>query len=111
MAKRSNTPEKRQGFDATMADVTESMPRHKRIISRIIHTPLVYTASDFISRWFMRPNALLFGAVTSFSLTLAAYLLSKNLGYSLSGSESIVTFVIGWCVGFLFDSFKPNTKK
>lgn len=98
-------------FNTTMAEVTKDMPRSKRLFSTFIHLPIVATLSDAIGNTLLRPNALLFGAIASFALTLLVYLFSKNLGYSLSGSESIVAFLLGWIVGIMFDIVTSLFKK
>ena len=90
-------------FDKTMTEITSVMPLRKRAFSRVIHAKPISAASNFTATTLLRPNALLFGAIASFACTLVVYLFSKNLGYSLSGSESIVSFLIGWTIGLLFD--------
>jgi hypothetical protein len=90
-------------FTITMSEATETMPRYRQLFSAFIHKPAIMKASDIIGKTLLRPNPLLFGAVASFAFTLVAYLLSKNLGYRLSGSESIMAFLSGWIVGIVFD--------
>jgi hypothetical protein len=34
------------------------------------------------------------------------YLIAKNLGYVLSGFETIGAFAIGWIIGVLYDYFR-----
>lgn len=98
-------------FSAIMSETTSDMPKYKRIFSRFIHTHGISSASNFLSGTIGRPNALLLGATCSFSLTLLIYLLSKNLGYSMSGFEPIGTFLIGWTAGILFDIVHAIFKK
>lgn len=86
------------------------MPPYQQRFSSFIHLKKVSAASDFIGRTVARPNPVLFGAVASFFTTLGLYLLSKNLGYSLSGFESIGAFGAGWIIGLLFD-FTTHLRK
>ena len=79
-------------FDTIMLEAIRTMPRRKRIFSKFIHIDTIASIGDLLGGTIMRPNALLVGAVVSFVVTLGTYLFSKNLGYSLSGSESIVAF-------------------
>ena len=92
-----------RSFKVTMRETTQAMPRYRRIFSEIIHTNTVSGLSDLLGKTIARPNAILLGAIFSFSVTLSVYLLSKNLGYTLSGFESIGSFLIGWTAGQLFD--------
>lgn len=104
----SAQPKKRRArndFSLIMEKATRSMPRSRRIFSRFIHLDTVYLVSDFLGATVARPNAILFGAVTSFFVTLATYLLAKNFGYSLSGFESIGAFAAGWVLGIVYDLF------
>lgn len=98
-------------FDATMAEVTETMPTYQQRFSKVIHHKTVERFSDGLTATVGRPNALLFGAVTSFAVTLAVYLLAKSFGYNLSGFESIAAFAIGWVVGFIFDLLSSRRTK
>ena len=92
-----------KGFTDVMDETTREMPYYRRIFSRFIHLRWVAYFSSLLGSTVARPNAILFGAIASFSLTLIAYLLSKNLGYRLSGFEPIGAFLVGWVAGILFD--------
>ena len=98
-------------FTAVMSEVTQDMPRYRRYFSTFIHSTSGWTIGDFLSKTIARPNAILFGAVCSFVVKIAVYLLSKNFGYSLSGFESIGAFLVGWVAGILFDVLSTLMKK
>lgn len=93
----------KRSFSSIMDETTHDMPQYRRVFSRLIHLHWITILSNLLGSTLARPNAILFGAVASFGFTLAAYLLSKNLGYSLSGFESIGAFLVGWMVGVIFD--------
>lgn len=95
-----------RNFDATMTDITRPMPTSQRFFSKLIHLKGLEAASDILGSTLARPNALLSGAFFSFALTLGAYFLAKNLGYSLSGFESIGAFTFGWLLGLTYDFLK-----
>jgi hypothetical protein len=44
--------------------------------------------------------------VFAFIFTLAVYLIAKNIGYKLSGFETILAFCTGWIVGILYDDLR-----
>ncbi len=103
----STTPSPQlQRFETTMAEVTRTMPAPQRLFSKFIHTRAVAWIGDVIGSTVARPNALLFGAIFSFSVTLTAYFFAKNLGYGLSGFESIGAFIFGWVLGLVYDFLK-----
>ena len=93
-------------YNATMADAREHMSAPSRTFSKLIHNKAVEQVSAAVGSTVARPNAILSGAVFAFLLTLAVYLVAKNLGYPLSGFETIGAFALGWIVGILYDFFK-----
>lgn len=93
-------------FANTMEEAQKKMKPSSRAFSKVIHTKFVEKTSDVVGTTIARPNAILSGAITAFIFTLVIYLLAKNLGYPLSGFESIAAFAVGWVVGILFDYFK-----
>lgn len=98
--------EKTASYKKHMKQLQSSLPASQRAFSKIIHAPLIEKSSEFIGATVARPNAILSGAVVAFILVLAVYLIAKNLGYVLSGFETIGAFIIGWVIGVLYDYFK-----
>lgn len=93
-------------YNATMADARAHMSGPSRTFSKVIHNKAVEQVSAAVGSTVARPNAILSGAIFAFLLTLAVYLIAKNLGYPLSGFETIGAFVLGWILGILYDFFK-----
>ena len=89
-----------------MQEVQSQMSAPSRTFSEVIHNKVVEKASKAIGSTVARPNALLSGAVFAFILTLGVYLVAKNLGYPLSGFETIAVFILGWALGITFDFVK-----
>ena len=98
--------EREKSFDTTMHEVQSEMSTPSRLFSQVIHNATVERVSDVAANTIARPNALLSGAVVAFALTLAVYLVAKNLGYPLSGFETIGAFVVGWIIGIAYDFLK-----
>jgi hypothetical protein len=98
--------ERDTSFQATMHEVQSQMSAPSRVFSKIIHNKTVEKASDVIGSTIARPNALLLGAILAFVLTLAVYLVAKNIGYRLSGFEPIGAFILGWVLGIAYDFLK-----
>lgn len=93
-------------FNSTMKEVRTSMSPSSRAFSQFIHNKTVEKVSETVGASVARPNAILSGAIVAFALTLALYLIAKNLGYVLSGFETIGTFVLGWAIGLTYDFLK-----
>lgn len=114
---RQNSPaERRSGpiskaerdtsFKATMNEVQSQMSAPSRTFSKVIHTKGIEKTSEAVGATIARPNALLSGAIFAFVLTLTVYLVAKNIGYPLSGFESIGAFILGWIIGLVYDFIK-----
>ena len=103
---RRSTKELEASYDAAMDEVRTHMSTPSKAFSKVIHNKAVEAASNAIGTTVARPNAILSGAVFAFVLTLAVYLLAKNLGYPLSGFETIGAFVLGWILGISYDFLK-----
>lgn len=97
---------KEASFQKTMEEVRSEMSAPSRAFSRLIHNKTVEKVSDTVGNTVARPDAVLSGAVFAFALTLGVYLLAKNLGYPLSGFETIGAFAAGWVFGLIFDFLK-----
>lgn len=93
-------------FKHTMQDVQGQLSTPERAFSKLIHNKTVEKVSDSLGATVARPNAILAGAVCAFIATTIIYYLAKNIGYHLSGFETIGAFGVGWVIGILFDYFK-----
>jgi len=95
--------EKKTSYKKHMADVQRELTPASRAFSRVIHNPTVEKTSEIVGSTVARPNAILAGAVSAFILTLAVYVIARNIGYTLSGFETIAAFIIGWVIGIVYD--------
>jgi hypothetical protein len=98
--------EREASFNSTMKEVQSQMSGSSRAFSKVIHNKTVEKISEVAGDTIARPNAVLSGAVFAFLLTLAVYLVAKNIGFQLSGFESIGTFLLGWVIGIVYDFLK-----
>lgn len=95
--------QKKASFDATMKEARSQMSGPSRAFSRVIHNPAVEKVSDAVGGTVARPNALLFGALFAFIITLGTYLVARYHGYPLTGSITMASFAVGWVVGLIVD--------
>lgn len=98
--------ERDASFIATMQEVRTHMSGPSRTFSKVIHNKTVEKISDVAGNTIARPNAILSGAILAFALTLGVYLVAKNMGYTLSGFETIGAFALGWALGLAYDFLK-----
>lgn len=114
--KEGPAPAKRRGgiskkerdasFKKHMKQVQAEMSAPQRAFSKVIHNKAIEKTSEVVGATVARPNAILSGAIAAFVLVLVVYLLAKNLGYVLSGFETIGAFIVGWVLGVLYDYFR-----
>lgn len=90
-------------FKRRMSSIRGSMSPASKAFSNVIHAPIIEKTSEVVGATVARPNAILTGAIAAFLLSTAVYLIAKNIGYSLSGFETIGAFIGGWAIGMLYD--------
>lgn len=100
---RISKAEQQHEFKQRMNSIQKNMSSSSRAFSKIIHSPAVEKTSDVVGATVARPNAILAGSISAFILTTALYLIAKNVGYDLSGFETIGAFILGWIIGMLYD--------
>lgn len=98
--------ERETSFESTMDDVRTHMSNSSRTFSKVIHNPTVEKISETLGSTVARPNAVASGAFFAFLFTLGFYLVGRMNGYPLSGSETMMFFLLGWIVGLVFDFLK-----
>lgn len=98
--------ERDASYTRTMKKVQAELSGPSRTFSKVIHNKTIEKASDVAGATIARPNAIASGAIAAFLATLALYYVAKNVGYQLSGFETIGAFAVGWVIGLLFDYFR-----
>jgi len=98
-----NKKQKEASFKRQMKEVQAELPPSSRAFSKVIHNKAIEKTSEVVGSTIARPNAILAGAMAAFFLTLAVYVVAKNIGYALSGFETIAAFIIGWIIGIIYD--------
>lgn len=92
-----------RSYKQTLSHIEAEMNASQRAFSKIIHTPSIEKASEAIGSTVARPNAILAGSFTAFVTITLVYVVARNMGYALSGFETIAAFLIGWSLGLIYD--------
>ena len=90
-------------YKKTLKQTQSHMSAPSRNFSKVIHAPGIEKASDALGSTVARPNAILYGGLTSFIVVGVVYIVAKRYGYPLSGAETMVAFGFGWALGLLID--------
>lgn len=95
-----------RAYQSIMAQARSEMPAPQRAFSHFIHNPVIDRVSSIAAKTVARPDAILSGSVFAFALTLVIYLIAKQSGYALTGTETIASFIAGWILGNVYDYIK-----
>lgn len=94
---------KKTAFNRTMTQVyTYTSPAQQRF-SKLLHLRAVEQVTDFIGSTIARPVPLIFGSLGVIVMVGSMYIIAKQYGYTLSGSEPLFAFGFGWALGMVVD--------
>lgn len=94
---------RKEAYEHTMSEMRSSLSPARRAFSNVIHNPVVENVSEVAGKTVARPNAILGGSMMAFFVVLIVFLVARQYGYPLSGSETILAFGVGWVLGIVFD--------
>lgn len=97
---------KDESYKKTIKRVQSELRPTEKVFSKIIHNDSIEKTSEVIGKSIARPNPIFYGGVFAFVITLGTYFIAKRIGYTLSGSETILSFAIGYLFGFIIDYIK-----
>lgn len=100
--------QKETSYKKTIIDIQTDMKPADRLFSKVIHNPIIEKSSEIVARTLARPKPLLYGSIFAFIITLGSYLIAKKMGYKLSGSETILSFSIGYIIGLIYDYIRKS---
>lgn len=88
-------------------DTIRSVQRHlspaSRQFSKVIHSPAVERTSEVAGATIARPSVLLGATITAASLGGFLYLTARLNGFSLSGSEFVLSLLVGGILGLIVE--------
>ncbi len=90
-------------YVSTLASIQHKLKPLSRSFSRVIHTPLVERTSEVLEKTVARPSVTLGATWTALILGSLFYFAARRYGYALSGSEIILSFVVGAVLGLLLE--------
>lgn len=101
--KKATKSQKKTEYKKTLKSIQKNMNPAEKTFSKVIHNPVIEKTSDVAGATVARPAALLTGSVSALVITSIVYVIAHHYGYALSGSEWIVTFILGWAIGLIID--------
>lgn len=116
-AERENMPQRPSGLDRlisyrdTMLSLQRRLQPAQRTFSKFIHSPGVDKASEVVGNTVMRPSVTTGATLTALTVGLFFYIVAKRYGFVLSGSEFILSLLIGGLLGLAVEFIIKTTRK
>lgn len=95
--------DKNKSYKKTLDHMQEHLSIGEKTFSKFIHNPVVEKPSELVGSTVARPNAILAGSFVAFISVMTIYVIARNMGYTLSGFETIGAFIFGWSLGLIFE--------
>lgn len=91
-------------YTQTVQSLQRRLSPVSRTFSQVIHNTAVEKTSEALETTVMRPSVVT-GALWSAAIVgLAFYLVARHYGYALSGSEMLVSMLVGGVIGGLLET-------
>lgn len=88
-----------QNYKQTLRSLQSQLPAGARRFSQVIHTPSVERVSEVLDQTIFRPSVSLGATTTAFIVGFFFYVSARHYGFRLSGSEILVSLVVGAIIG------------
>lgn len=93
----------RLNYEQTLASVQRRLKPLSRGFSKLIHTPAIERTSDAVGSTIARPSVAAGSTWTALVVGLVFYFTARRYGYTLSGSELLISLVVGALLGLVLE--------
>lgn len=107
---KATNKQKEATYKSTLDTIRHGMNPASKLFSKLIHSNVVESASNLIGSTIAKPRFIIAGSFMALVLTSALYLIAKRFGFSLSGSETMLSFAIGWVIGLIYELIRSIFK-
>lgn len=90
-------------FVRTMTRTRKKLHPTDRVLSKLIHNPVIDRPSDFLGKTLARPASMFWGALFAFIGTSVLLWITRHYGYEYNYFLALVLFVIGAVFGVLLE--------
>lgn len=99
----ANRLDKLVAYGQTLKSLQSHFKPAQRAFSKLIHAPVVDRASEVIAKTVMRPSVTLGASLTALIVGAFFYISAKRYGFALSGSEFIISLLVGSVIGITIE--------
>lgn len=101
----NRSTQKKTAYAQTMRRITQSLPRPAaRVFSKLIHQPVIERVSEISGKTIFRPSLTLGMSLGALLGGSTFYVMAERYGFSLSGSEFMVSALLGGVAGLVFET-------
>jgi hypothetical protein len=106
---------KEMAYQRLLTRARRHMSPYSRVMSRVIHQPVVDSISEVTAKTVGRPSGILGGGLVALAGTSAYYYIAKHYGYNYNSFVFllllVIGFMLGWTIELVYKSFKTVSKK
>lgn len=94
---------KRTTLNRELTAIRRKLPARERVLSRLVHQPVVRVVSEAAGKTVSRPSGLLGGGLVAFLGSSGYLYLAKHLGFSYNYFVFLALFASGFVVGLVLE--------
>lgn len=94
---------KQMAYDRLLVSARRHLSPPSRLVSHIVHQPIIDTVSEISAKTIARPSGILSGGIMAFAGTLIYYYIAKHYGYSYNSFIFLALLGTGFCIGWIFE--------
>jgi hypothetical protein len=98
-----NSDLKKIMFNRTLLRIQKQLPAPEKLLSKVIHQPVIRAVSESTSKTLTRPSGLLGGGVVAFLGTSAYVYFTRHIGVPYNYLLFILFFVGGFALGLVLE--------
>jgi hypothetical protein len=90
-------------FKQTLKQIRAQLPASQRVLSKVVHQPMVQKASELSAKTVTRPSGLLGGGLFAFVGSALYFYLAKHVGFEYNYLLFTLLFIGGFLVGVVLE--------
>lgn len=94
---------KKDSYKRTIRKVQSQLPLPERVMSRVIHQPVIDSVSNVAAKTVARPSSFFFGSLVALIGSSAFLYMTKHYGFRYNYAVLFVLFVGGFVLGLLLE--------
>ncbi len=102
---------KNERYRTTLSHVRHHLSPSQRVLSKIVHQPVIEAISEIGAKTIARPSGLLGGGLIALISSLTVIIIARRVGFAVPNSIFAITFIGGFCLGIIVEAVFRTIKK